>query len=232
MRRAFLVVAVSLVVFGCGTAKVSERREVGPAPGAAPTVIYVADFDLETQHLKTETRVLPSPPLPSPPPLPGPLGSVLPSPPGAAPKDPDVRAREIVTLMSKSLVDDLTKAGFTACRLTATEPRLASGWLVRGVFTEVDEGSRMRRAVIGFGAGQTQMQILVAIDDLAGGAPKPFYEADVAADSGRAPGAAPMIVLHPAAAAARFALSGGDLDRSVKQAAEKIAADVAVRVRK
>ena len=229
MRRNLLVVAISLIVLGCGTATVSERRDVGPAPVTAPAVIYVADFDFETQHLKTETRVLPPPPLPPPP---GPLGSVLPQPPGASPKDPAVRAREIVTLMSTSLVDDLTRAGFTARRLTATQLRPASGWLVRGVFTEVEEGSRLRRAVIGFGAGQTQMQIVVAIDDLAGGTPRPFYEADVAADSGKAPGAAPMIVLHPAAAAARFVLSGRDLDRSVKQAAEKIAADVAVRVRK
>jgi len=41
-----------------------------------------------------------------------------------------------------------------------------------------------------------------------------------------------MIVLHPAVAGARFVLSGQDLERSVKQAAAKIAADVAGRVRK
>ena len=227
MRQALSVGAISVVLVGCGTATVSERRDVGTAPGSGPAIIYVADFELDTQHLKPEARALPLPP---PPPLPGPLGT-LPGPLGAQ-KEPAVRARELVTLMSTSLVENLTKAGFTARRLSATDPRPAAGWLVRGVFTEVDQGSRMRRAVIGFGAGQTQMQIVVTIDDLSGGAPKPFYEADVAADSGRAPGAAPMIVLHPAVAAARFVLSERDLDRSVKQAAEKIAADVAVRVRK
>jgi len=155
--RAFGV-AACLVLAGCGTATVAERRDVGPAPAASPAIIYVADFDLDTHNIRSDQRVLP--PLPLPPP-PGRLGG-LPRPLGT-PKEPAERAREIVNLMSTSLVDDLTKAGFVARRLSATEPRPSVGWLVRGVFTEVDEGSRMRRAVIGMGAGRTQMQIVVAI---------------------------------------------------------------------
>jgi len=41
-----------------------------------------------------------------------------------------------------------------------------------------------------------------------------------------------MIALHPAVVAVRFALSGGDQERSVRQAAAKIAADLASRVQK
>ena len=90
----------------------------------------------------------------------------------------------------------------------------------------------MRRAVVGFGAGKTQMQLVVAFDDLAQGIPKPLYEMDMSADSGKAPGAGPMIALHPAVVAVRFALSGRDQERSVRQAAAKIAADLASRVQK
>ena len=99
---------------------------------------------------------------------------------------------------------------------------------VRDVFTQVDEGNRLRRAVIGFGAGQTGLQLAVAIDDLAQGAPRPFYELDTTAASGKAPGA--VITLNPYVAIARFALSARDLEQSVKQTAAKIAADVASRV--
>jgi len=56
------------------------------------------------------------------------------------------------------------------------------------MFTQVDEGNRLHRAVIGFGAGQTGLQLVVAIDDLAQGTPKPFYELDTSATSGKAPG--------------------------------------------
>ena len=45
---------------------------------------------------------------------------------------------------------------------------------MRGVFTEVNKGNQLRRAAIGFGAGETNVQVIVAGDNLAGGAPRPF----------------------------------------------------------
>src|SRR5919108_2085260 len=109
--------------------------------------------------------------------------------------------------------------GINARRLASSDPIPTSGWLVRGVFTGVNQGNQLRRAVIGFGAGKTDLQVLVDFNDLAQGAPKPFYELSTTADSGKAPGAAPMIVLGPAGAAARFVIAGKDLDRNVKQTA-------------
>jgi hypothetical protein len=180
---------------------------------------------LDAQHIQRESHLLP-PPAP-----PGPLGTILPKPPGS-PKDPATRARELVELMSTSLVENLAQAGLTARRVRRGEPRPSVGWLVRGAFTQVAEGDRIQRAVIGFGAGQTRMQVVATVDDLAHGVPKPFYEVDTTADSGKAPGAGPMIVLSPAVVAARFVLSGDDLERNVRQAAAQIAHDLAARVRK
>src|SRR5262249_41457973 len=122
------------------------------------------------------------------------------------PKDPKVLARDLVESMSASLVKDLTKAGLNARRLRNGSPIPSSGWLVRGVFTEVNQGHQLRRALIGFGTGKTDLQVLVDLNDLAQGAPKRFYELNTAADSGKAPGAGPMIVLGPAGAAARFVI--------------------------
>jgi hypothetical protein len=164
-------------------------------------VIYVTDFELDAQTIQSEPGLLPPPPLP-----PGPLGNILPRPPGAA-KDPAVRARELVDLMSTSLVENLAQAGLQALRWRASEPLPAAGWLVRGVFTQVDEGHRLRRAAIGFGAGQTELQVVVSVDDLAQGVPRPLYELNTSADSGRVPGA--IITLNPYVAAARFVLSDG-----------------------
>jgi hypothetical protein len=225
-RHVLAAIAPWILLLGCGSAKVTSQRAVGTAPTARPAVIYVSDFELDTHDLKSERSLLPPPPAP-----PGPLGTMLPKPPGS-PKEPAARKRELVDLMSTSLVNELTKLGHTARRWNAGTPPPTSGRLVRGVFTQVDEGDRMRRAVVGFGAGQTQMQIVATVDDLAQGTPKPFYEVDTVADSGKAPGAGPAIVFAPAAAAARFVLAGSDLDRNVKQAAATIAADVAARVQK
>ena len=185
----------------------------------------MADFDLDAASIKSKPGLLP--PLPK---LPGPLGDALPPPPGS-PKDPRKLARNLKDEMSTALVKDLTKAGLDARRLTNTNSFPCSGWLVRGVFTDVNQGNQLTRAMIGFGAGKTDLQVLVDLNDLSRGAPKPFYELNTTADSGKAPGAAPTIVLGPAGAAARFVIAGKDLDRNVTQTASKIAAEVVQRTK-
>ena len=204
---ACVALALGFVVAGCGSASVSAARDVGATPGVAPPTVYVRDFDLDAATIKVERGVLPAPP--------------------GAPTDAAGRARELIELMSNALVDDLSKAGLVARRLRVDEAAPARGWLVRGIFTDVNEGNRLRRAAIGFGAGETRLQVVVAVDNLADGAPRPFYELDTTAASGPLPGA--VITLNPYVAAARFVLAGHDLERNVKQTAGQIAADVAAR---
>ena len=210
--------ALCVVLCGCATARISNRREMAVAPAGKPTIIYVADFQLDPATVKSRTGLLPPPPR-----LPGPLGMVVPPLPGT-PKDPQAVAHEVVDSMSASLVKDLNKAGLNAQRLSTNSPPPNSGWLVRGVFTGVNQGSQINRAVIGFGSGKTDLEVLVDINDLSQGAPKPFYQLNTVADSGKAPGAGPTF-----AAAARFILASKDLDKNVKQTASQIAAEVVQR---
>ncbi len=217
------MVALVVALSACSSAKVLGRREISATPATKPAMIYVADFDLDAANIKSEPGVLTA--LPK---APGPLGSILPPLPGA-PKDPDKLARELVDSMSATLVKDLTKAGLTARRLPTGEPLPTAGWLVRGVFTDVNHGNQLRRAVIGFGVGKTDLQVVVDIADLAQGKPGNFYEVKTDANSGRLPGAGPMIVLNPAVGAARFAIASGDLNRNVRQTASKIASEVVAR---
>jgi len=225
LTLAILTAGLCLILCGCGTARVSSRHEVDTLPAGTPAMIYVSDFDLDASKIRSEQGILSVPPR-----LPGPLGKILPPPPGA-PKDPQVLARDIVSSMSTSLVEELGKAGLNARRIVSGVPLPSSGWLVRGVFTDVSQGNQLRRAVIGFGAGKTDLQVLVDISDLAQGAPRPFYELNTTADSGNAPGAGPTILLGPAGVAARFVIAGKDLDRGVKQTAAKIAAEVVQRTK-
>jgi hypothetical protein len=103
------------------------------------------------------------------------------------------------------------------------------GWLLQGVFTEVQEGNRLQRAMIGLGVGQTDLQVVVNMENLSKGPPKPFYEISTDANSGNKPGAAPVIALNPYAAAARFVVSGQDLNRNVVNTASQIAAEISRR---
>ena len=94
----------------------------------------------------------------APPKLPG-LGDILPPLPGT-PKDPQKLGRKLVDEMSASLVKDLAKAGMNVRRLPSGAPMPTSGWLVRGVFTDVSQGNQLSRAVIGFGAVAEARRVL------------------------------------------------------------------------
>lgn len=221
-RRLFLTIAISaLCWYSYG------QTQTATAPAAKPTIVYVADFDLDPANIKLDPAAPPPPPKP-----PGPLTKILPPPPGPS-KDPQALARELVDSMSKSLVKELTKAGLDARRLAPSAAIPTSGWLVRGVFTNVNQGNQLERAVVGFGKGKTDVQVLVGIHDLSQGTPTQFHAATntASASSGKLPGAAPMIVeRHPAAVAAKFALAGNDLIKNVKQTAAKVAEEVIARI--
>ena len=221
MRHCFSVLFAGVVVAGlaaCGGAKVTGTGAVA-APTAAPTTVYVTDFDLDASQVQQSgpgsliNRVRP-----------GIIGS---GPLGIA-RTPEQQARDLVDLMANSIVDDLHKDGIAAERMAPGVPLPVSGWLVRGVFLQVDAGNRVRRAALGFGAGATDLQVATSIDQLGAAAPQPLYTVDTNAQSGKLPGA--VVTLTPYVAAARFVMAGKDLDRNAKDTAAKIADQVKTRV--
>lgn len=215
---------ICFLLFGFGGAKVTDRRDVGLGPVATPQMIYVTDFDLEVQDVKSGPGLLPQRKQPI-----GPRPNIGPRA-RSAQKDPEVYAREIVELMATSLVKELTKKELSAQRFNTGGPLPANGLLVRGVFAQVDEGNRLRRVAIGFGAGDTEVQVFVSVDDLVRGSPKPFYELDTKAESRKLPGA--VITMNPYVAAGKYILSGRDLEKNITQTASKIAADIAEHIKK
>lgn len=221
-RLALPVIAIGLLT-GCGSAKVTGEHSYATLPPARPTVIYVSNFELEAQNIKHEAGIVDG--ILHRDSDDGILGGIR----RRREPEPAERARKLVDLMANSLVQDLTKAGFSALRLLPGSAMPTEGWLVRGVFTEVQEGNRLRRSMIGFGAGATDMQVVTDINDLSKGPPKPLYQIDTDASSGKGPGAAPSILLGPYGAIARYVMSRKDLDRNVQQTARKLAEDIAKR---
>jgi hypothetical protein len=180
------------------------------APPSPPAIVYVADFELQQGSLQTKD----------------PLASLMP----LHDYFQKSKARSLVDAMSDEIVADLTKKGIEAKRLPANSPIPKQGWLVRGTFTKIDEGNRVARAVIGFGAGKTDLQVTTTTDNLSAETPPaPLYRAQTLATSNKLPGAA--VTLNPIAAAAKFVVAGNDLDRSTKATAEKIAQQVVVRTK-
>jgi len=208
-----------LYLTACASAKVTETA-AGPAPSAAipPSIILVEDFELDSVNVRSEHGLIQRPHL---------LGRLLPGRSACNSNDPDACAAELRELISSSLVEDLRKKGLNAVRANPAEPLPSSGWLVRGVFTDVDTGNRLRRAVIGFGSGATQMQLVLGIADLSHGLPQPMYQAEASATSGKAPGGA--VMLNPVAIGARFVMARKDIDKSAKELAAQVADSIAAR---
>ncbi|WP_176061297.1 DUF4410 domain-containing protein [Paraburkholderia sp. BCC1876] len=202
------------VVTGCLTTAAMSGVAADNAPFAAPApIVYVADFDLDVANVTPDS---------------GPgqrvrrLRGLLPSGPGplGQDKNPQDHAKHIVDEMADALTDDLKKGGVDARRSAPGQPLPPAGWQVRGVFLNVDDGNRLRRAMVGFGAGQNTIQVAVSCDSLGAADLPPLYQAVEEADSKNKPGA--VIKLNPYVIAAKFVMAKGDEKKTIEKTAQEI----------
>ena len=220
MRYRLLIVGCALLA-GCANVNVTGRRELSTVPEVTPTIIYVSDFSLDPQSIKLESGLLPVSRVNST--RSDESDTLFPRLLGV-PTEPAVRARELTELMTNSIVEDLRNLGLNASRLTGTSQAPTDGWLVRGTFIQIDEGNRLSRAVVGFGKGETELQMLFSLNELGGGVPKPFCEVGTIAHSSTGPGA--IVSIDPYEALGRFMVGGLDLDKNVMETARRIAREI------
>ncbi|HEY2823361.1 MAG TPA: DUF4410 domain-containing protein [Candidatus Acidoferrum sp.] len=200
------------------TSSLSQESAAATHNFSRDTKIWVSNFELDAGDVKTDKG--------------GVIGEVRPGilerPRKKREQDPEYQAKKIVDLMAKSLVEDLQKGGYKAERLMPGDAQPATGEWVTGVFTEVDEGNRRRRAIVGFGSGEAKMDLYVKLADLA--APqKPLYEVANNENSGKKIGA--VITMNPYVAAAKFVMEKNAPDKTVKKTAADIAKEIESHMR-
>lgn len=216
---------------GCQTPQTSDKvlgavevRDVqikGPWPTEQPKIIYVSDFSLDVEHFEGEHglgSVLPGRRLKR-------IDQILPHP--MVNSGPELQAEKIVAEMSRSLVNCLQDKGFSAQRIPNVNsiPLPRDGWLLQGVFTEVDEGNRLKRATIGFGQGATRMDIQVSISDLTETNPtEPFLVFGTVKDPNKIPGA--IVTMNPYVALAKFVIEKNATEKDIKKTAEQIVSEI------
>ena len=195
-----------------GTTNVQSETQTGPMPSRPPRTVYVEDFILDYQHVQTDEGIR------------GRVG-VLQRVPRVRPQpDPAEQARKLVNLLSESLVVDLIEAGIRAERMTQGAMLPSDGWLLHGVFVEVDEGNRMRRAVIGFGSGASHMEVMVGVNDLATHPEAPFILFGTVTDPSKLPGA--VVSMNPYMAAARFVMEKNATEKDVRRTSKEIVNEI------
>lgn len=85
--------------------------------------------------------------------------------------------------------------------------------------TEMNEGSRMQRAIIGFGKGEAGMEVQVSVSNLAGNPDAPFIIFGTVKEPGHMPGS--VVTLNPFMAVAKFAIQKNASERDVEQTAQE-----------
>lgn len=221
--NATSVLAIALSLSACGSAKITSSTQAAATPAiGAPATVYIADFQLKGNEIHSEgiganvdRRGL--------------LGQVFPDSPFVIHTTRQDKAAHLTALMSRSLADDLTKHGLHVEHLGPGAPRPANGWLVSGEFVSVDQGNRIRRSLLGFGAGQTDLVVRAYVTDLSNASVShPMLDVMTDAKSGKAPGAALGFNLFLAAGG--FVLAGSDSDKDVKHTASKLSDEIVQRL--
>lgn len=100
------------------------------------------------------------------------------------------------------------------------------GWLVRGVFVRVNQGSRLLRTAVGFGAGGTKLETRVYIHDLSTNSAAPFLTFNTTGGSGAEPGIITGVPSTPVEVAAQAAGGAGGIAHGVTEDTERTAREI------
>jgi hypothetical protein len=216
-----LAILAWLILVPFSVAETDDMNQQTACHADSSKAIYVSDFDLNSADLKPDKGGITG------------KGYLVPAPEGVPTlrrkkQDTNTAAGKYVKLMSETLVSNLQKAGFTASRLLPTDPRPTQGLLVTGSFTKLDEGNQMRRALLGFGAGNSKMEVHVSMTDLSCAAVQPQYDTFTQKSGGKSPGG--VVAMNPYAGAAgfvaKFGMTKGAPEKMVKKTAGKIATEL------
>jgi hypothetical protein len=191
-----------------GEVKIHDQIDESRQPTTVPATLYIQDFELGYDVAQNDAGAKRVPV----------IGRVLSR--RSQSNDPQQKALKLVELMSTSLVKEFSEQKIDARRCIPGTPLPGEGWLIRGVFTEIDQGKRVMRATIGFGAGATDMEVYVSVSDLAKNPDVPFIIFGTEKEPGKIPGA--VVTMNPYVAAAKFVMQKNASEKDVKKTAAQI----------
>jgi len=214
-----LVSGLIAIGLGCASAGVT------PMPGTRddsmlprPSVVYIYDFAVSSNDVVIDT-----------------LGSEFISE-GEKLSEEEQQAYATANALSEAIVEQLRKEGINAQRANDGDIPPLHALVLKGQFITIDEGSRFKRMVIGFGAGSSELRANVqAYQETARGL-HPIGEAVAEAKGSKTPGMAIPVAGGAAmgSAATSAIVSGGmniaretrgamnpDVERMAKKIAER-----------
>ncbi len=195
------------LVHGCATARVEAIQNAPFRHMVKPPVVLIYDFAVTPEDALTDSFGVSS---------------------GRADEteSKEIRlARATAVSLSQQLVEKLQKRGIAAERAFDDRAPPLHAFVVRGQFLEVDKGSRLKRMVIGFGAGSSKLVAQVQVYQTLEWGLRRIAEAEATASGSKAPGMAmPLGVGATVGSIATSAAISGGMN-VVKEARGGMAAD-------
>jgi len=191
-RTAAVLAFALAAVIGCGGATVgSVDRQADEATLARPQVLLVYDFAVTAGDLTVDT-----------------LGTEFAA--GTENKNLD-RDHKVARDLSTQIVAQLKERGINASWASDTRQPPPTAIALRGQFLNIDEGSRLKRMVIGFGAGNAELRVRVQAYQAGTFGLRRIVEAEVNTTGSKMPGMAVPVGVGAAvgSVATSAVISGG-----------------------
>lgn len=144
--RTVTVFFLLAVLAGCASTNVTQQTPMVSSPGLArPNQIWVYDFIADPSQIPADSSISAGLSAPT-------------TPPTAADLE---TGRQLGALIAKDLAADIQAMGLPAVQAgPGAAPQVGDG-VIRGYLVSVQGGSTLKRFVIGFGAGSSEMDTVV-----------------------------------------------------------------------
>ena len=134
---------------------------------------------------------------------------------------------DLQKMMTAGITTDLSKRLIPASAAGKIDfAKRRDAWLIRGQFVRVNQGSRLLRGTLGFGAGGTKLETRVQVYDLSTGDPNPFLTFSTTGGSNAEPGMLPSLATDPLSLVIDAAGGAGNLAHGVTEDTNRTAREI------
>jgi Domain of unknown function (DUF4410) len=171
-----LVIFLAVVTAGCAGASTTRQYQAAPVNTARPALVIVYPFAISPANVTLNQSIIQR-------------GYRSLSGEGQAAEQENI-ARDLAQNLCHQIAHGLVEKGYQAiCQEKSVPIASDNALIVDGEFTNVSEGNRLRRTMIGFGAGASTLDTNVVVYQNSGGIPRQILAFSTHADSGKMPGA-------------------------------------------
>jgi Domain of unknown function (DUF4410) len=171
-----LAIFLALVTAGCAGASATRQYQAAPVNTARPALVIVYPFAISPANVTLNQSVIQR-------------GYRSLSGEGQTAEQENI-ARDLAQNLCHQIAHGLVEKGYKAiCQEKSVPIASDNALIVDGEFTNVSEGNRLRRMMIGFGAGASTLDTNVVVYQHSGGIPRQVLAFSTHADSGKMPGA-------------------------------------------